>query len=262
MTGRRLRNVSVKRKYDLTPNMLRIILTGDDLKDFPEDQESAYVKLLFVSDDSKPIMRTYTIKKFDLSNLELTLDFVVHEVNGDPVIQDEQFGPAISWANNVEIGEQITIDGPGPTKLIDSKAEWVFLAGDMTATPAISVNVERLPADAKGHIVLEALTSADKYPINAPEGVTVHWVVNNKPNEKNSMLVDAVKGIKWLEGAPHIWVASEFDSMRSLRRYFKDTFAEKNLTLNRGQIYASSYWKMGETDEGNKAAKKHDNENN
>lgn len=260
MTDRKLRNVSVKKKYDLTPNMLRIILTGDDLKDFPEGKESAYIKLLFVSSSTKPIMRTYTIKKFDVESLELTLDFVVHGVNDDPVIQDEQFGPAISWANNVEVGEQITIDGPGPVKLIDSQAAWFFLAGDMTAIPAISANIECLPENAKGHVVLEILTEADKYPIDAPKDINIHWVINSVPNQKNSVLLDAVKTIKWFDGAPHIWVASEFDAMRGLRRYFKESFAEKNLTINRGQIYASSYWKMGETDEGNKAAKKRDNE--
>jgi NADPH-dependent ferric siderophore reductase len=260
MTGRKLRNVAVKKKYDLTPNMLRIILTGEALKDFPEGQESAYVKLLFVSSSDKPAKRTFTIRKFDLSSLELTLDFAVHGVNNDTALQGEQFGPAISWAHNVEVGEQITIDGPGPVKLIDRDADWFFLAGDMTAIPAISANVEYLPDNAKGHVVIEILTEADKYPIDAPTGINMHWVINSKPNQKNSILIDAVKRIKWLDGAPHIWVASEFDAMRGLRCYFKETFAEKNMPINRGQIYASSYWKMGETDEGNKPAKKNDKE--
>jgi NADPH-dependent ferric siderophore reductase len=259
MSERKLRNVAVKKKYDLTPNMLRIILTGEELKDFPEGQESAYVKLLFVSNSDKPTKRTYTIRKFDLSSLELTLDFVVHDVN-NAALKGEHSGPAISWAQNVEIGEQITIDGPGPTKLIDRDADWFFLAGDMTALPAISANIEQLPANAKGHVVLEILTEADKYPINAPKDINIHWVINAQPSQKNSILIDAVKKIKWLDGAPHIWVASEFDAMRGLRRYFKETFAEKNLSINRGQIYASSYWKMGEADEGNKVAKKNDDE--
>lgn len=72
MSSRKVRELSVLRKFDLTPNMLRVILTGDDLKDFPEGQESGYVKLLFVSGEDKPIMRTYTIRQFDAANLELT----------------------------------------------------------------------------------------------------------------------------------------------------------------------------------------------
>lgn len=260
MSSRKVRELSVLRKFDLTPNMLRVILTGDDLKDFPEGQESGYVKLLFVSGEDKPIMRTYTIRQFDAANLELTLDFVVHGVNSDPVVQDEQFGPAISWANNVEIGETITVDGPGPTKLVDASGDWFFFAGDMTAIPAISANLESLPEDAKGYAVLEILHEADKYPVAAPKGVDIHWVINPEPSQPNTALLDAVKRIEWCDGSPHVWVAGEFDAMRGLRQYFKETFAEKGLTINRGQLYASSYWKMGETDEGNKAAKKRDNE--
>ncbi len=260
MSLRKMRELSVLRKFDLTPNMLRVILTGDDLKDFPEGQESGYVKLLFVSGEDKPIMRTYTIRQFDAASSELTLDFVVHGVNTNPIVQDEQFGPAISWANNVEIGESITIDGPGPTKLVDRSGDWFFFAGDMTAIPAISANLESLPEDAKGCAVLEILSEADKYPVSAPKAIEIRWVINSEPNQPNTVLLDAVKDVEWLAGAPHVWVASEFDAMRSLRRYFKETFAEKGLTINRGQVYASSYWKMGETDEGNKAAKKRDNE--
>ena len=260
MTDRKLRNVTVKRKFDLTPNMMRIILTGDDLKDFPTGQESAYIKLLFVSDSVKPTMRTYTIRKFDSKCLELSVDFVVHGNNTDSTQCQEQMGPAISWAINVEVGEQITIDGPGPVKLIDHCADWVFLAGDMTAIPAIAANLEQLPRVAKGHVVLEILSEADKYPIEAPPGINLHWVVNETPNQKNTVLIDAVKNLLWFTGTPHIWVASEFDAMRGLRRYFKTSFADKGLTAKRGQIYASSYWKMGATDEGNKAAKKLDNE--
>ncbi len=259
MSSRKLRELSVLKKYDLTPNMLRIVLTGDDLKDFPEGQESGYIKLLFVSDNPKPILRTYTIRYFDLKKRELTLDFVVHGVNTDPLVDDEQFGPAISWANNVEIGETITIDGPGPTKLVDPNGEWFFFAGDMTAMPAISANLESLPENSKGHAVLEILTESDKYPVNAPKGIELHWVINSEPDKANTILLDAVSNIEWLEGSPHVWVASEFDAMRSLRKYFKSTFAEKGLSVERGQIYASSYWKAGETDEGNKAAKKRDN---
>jgi len=259
MIDRKLRNVAVKRKFSLTPNMLRIVLTGDDLQDFPVGQESAYIKFLFASSGVKPTTRTYTIRKFDLTNLELTVDFVVHGVNTDSEESRGQIGPAISWASSVQVGEQITIDGPGPVKLIDNGADWVFLAGDMTAIPAIAANIELLPEAAKGHVVLEILSAADRYPIKAPPGINIHWVINAAPNHKNSVLIDAVKGIEWLDGAPHIWVASEFESMRGLRRYFKESFAEKSLTAARGQVYASSYWKMGATDEDNKAAKKLDN---
>jgi NADPH-dependent ferric siderophore reductase len=247
MSARRYRELVVKKKTALTPNMIRIVLEGDDLKDFPEGQESGYVKLVFPANEgaSKPITRSYTIRHFDLSVRELTLDFVVHGDNG----------PASAWALGVTEGECITIDGPGPTKLVDQSADWFFLAGDMTALPAISVNLESLPEDAKGYAVIEVLSADDKQVIALPEGIDIHWVINPTPDKPNTYLVDTVKQLPWQDGEPNVWVASEFDAMRSLRSYFK-----KERGVQRGQIYASSYWKMGETDEGNKAAKKMDTE--
>lgn len=78
-------------------------------------------------------------------------------------------------------------------------------------------------------------------------------MLNPHPDKLNTVLADAVKKLPWLEGVPSIWVASEFDAMRNLRAYFR-----KECGVERGQMYASSYWKMGETDEGNKKAKKMD----
>ncbi|MGH1484894.1 MAG: siderophore-interacting protein [Cellvibrionaceae bacterium] len=245
MSARRYRELVVKKKTLLTPNMIRIILGGDDLHDFPEGQESAYVKLVFAANKgaTKPTTRSYTIRAFDKETLTLTLDFVAHGDNG----------PASAWALGVSEGECIAIDGPGPTKLVDTSADWFFLAGDMTALPAISVNLEKLPQDAKGYVVLEVLSDADKQDLIVPKNMNVHWLINPSPDQPNTLLPDAVKALPWLEGEPNVWVASEFDSMRRLRTYFK-----KERGVGRGQVYASSYWKMGETDEGNKAAKKRD----
>ncbi len=250
MSLRKVRELTVLQKYRLTPNMLRIILGGDDLQDFPEGQESGYVKLLFPSGEAKPVMRSYTIRTFDAERLELTLDFAMHN---DAVHEDQ--GPASNWAVNVEIGSKVAIDGPGAKKLVDMSAEWFFIAGDMTAIPAISANLEQLPANAKGYAVLEVLTEEDKQDLSVPEGLNIHWVVNSHPDQPNTVLLDKVKSLPWLDGVVNVWVASEFDAMRHLRHYFK-----KEKGVERGQIYASSYWKMGETDEGNKAAKKMDND--
>ncbi len=246
MSGRSVRQLHVVRKHHLSPNMIRIVLGGQSLSDFPTDMAGGYVKLRFpVEGRNKPIMRSYTIRTFDPQLLELTLDFVSHGDNG----------PASAWAINAQIEDQIEVDGPGGVKLLDSSADWFFIAGDMTALPAIAVNLEALPEDAKGYAVIEVLSEADKQTLHAPKGVELHWVINSKPDQPNSCLINAVKALPWLDGVASVWCASEFESMRSLRRYFKT-----ERLVERGRAYASSYWKMGETDEGNKAAKRADTE--
>jgi len=245
------RTVSVKNKVQLTANMIRITLAGEALADFPEDQESGYIKLMFAAeqsagaDEAKPILRSYTIRRFDLAALELEVDFVAHGDNG----------PASAWARAVNIGENITILGPGAKKMVDLQADWFFIAGDMTALPAISVNLEQLPDNARGYAVLEVMHEDDRQALTVPEGVQLHWVINSKPDQPNSILADAVKALPWRTGVANVWLAAEFSTMRILRRYFKQERA-----VARGDIYASSYWKMGETDEGNKRAKREDAE--
>lgn len=242
---RRGRTLTVIDKQQLTSNMLRIVLGGDDLCDFPHDQAGGYIKLLLPVGGDKPLKRSYTIRSFSPESQELILDFVV---GGDK-------GPASTWAKQAVVGDSIAIDGPGGVKRVDEmpSTDWVFLAGDMTALPAISVNLERLPQEATGYAVIEVLTEADKQMIAKPEGIELHWVINPNPDQPNSVLVDAVRTMPWLPGNPVVWVASEFESMRGLRQYFKYEQA-----VARDQLYISSYWKMGDTDEGNKAAKKRD----
>ena len=263
MAGRALRNVKVAQKYFLSPNMQRIILSGEALKDFPEGFESGYVKLRFLADvndaypadaseeylhslaNPKPRLRSYTVRAFDPKKCELTLDFVSHGDNG----------PASAWALACNVGDSISVDGPGPAKLINMDADWFFLVGDMAALPAVSVNLEKLSPAATGYVVIEVLSEEDKIPLVVPKGVSVHWVVNAYSDSPNTLLADKVRSLSWYEGDPSVWVATEFSAMKNLRQYFK---RERN--VNKNNIYVSSYWKMGEADEGHKKAKKIDAE--
>lgn len=256
------RTLKVIRTQSLTPNMRRITVGGPELRGFPEQQESGYIKLILSSLEhadasgpslagsaniNKPLMRTYTIRRFDTNTLELDIDFVVHGDNG----------PASAWAINAEAGDSVTISGPGGKKMVDMSADWFFIAGDMTALPAIGVNLEQLPEKARGYAVIEIIDRADQQPLNAPPGIEIHWIVNPFPCRPNIILTDAVRKLPWQEGRVNVWVASEFETMRQLRRYFKH---EKHIP--REDMYVSSYWKIGETDEGNKLAKRSDIESN
>ena len=208
MLASKHRTLTVIDKQKLSPNMFRISLGGEALNDFPEGQESGYVKLVFpkISDSGdknggfgflkskKNLMRSYTIRKFNADAYQLDLDVVVHGDNG----------PASAWAIKVAPGEEITVGGPGPTKLADPEADWFFFAGDMTALPAISVNLEKLPANARGYAVLEVIDPADRLDLKVPDNMQIHWVINQHPDMENTILADKVKSLDWLEGEPYV----------------------------------------------------------
>ena len=237
--------LTVASKVTLSSHMLRLELTGDDLARFPEDQESGYVKMVFPVPDGSAVLRSYTVRAFDAAAQRLVLDFVDH---GDS-------GPASTWARQAEPGATITVRGPGEKKVVDASADWVLIAGDLAALPAISVNLEQLPEDARGYCLIEVPGEGDVLPLVAPIGVDVRWIVSSDPSAPNQALLDGLFALDWLPGTPYPWFAGEFDAMRRVRRYFRD---ERG--IDRKRMYVSCYWKQGETDEGMKRAKRLDAE--
>jgi NADPH-dependent ferric siderophore reductase len=257
MAGPTIRQLTVVKTERITPNMQRVTLGGDDLADFPEGQESGYIKLLFPRDPAdlpaepdakalRPLMRTYTIRAFNLAARELVVDLVLHG-------EGEHAGPASDWARQTKPGDTLNIAGPGPTKLVNNDADWFLIAGDMTALPAISCNLEQLPATARGYAVIEIIEEADKQTLDVPAGMEIRWVVNPHPEQASSVLADAVRAVPWQEGRVSAWVACEFSTMRNLREYLK-----RDRELGRGEFYISSYWKIGRSEDQHKVDKRED----
>ncbi|KXF80871.1 siderophore-interacting protein [Enterovibrio coralii] len=245
----------VQSSVQLTPNMQRIELQGEGLARFPRDCEGGYVKLMFAPDGStdlsklgdneRPALRTYTIRKLDFDTHTLTVDFVRH------VTHDSGCGHAARWALNAKPGDEINIAGPGTIQEINQNADWFFMAADMTSLPALSVKIATLPKHAKGYAVIEVLSESDIQPLDAPKAMDIDWVIKGQ----TSTLADSVAEKSWLEGNAAVWTACEFDAMRSLRQYFRN---ERN--VERDNIYISSYWKNGVTEEGHKVIKREDAE--
>ncbi|EMV2054444.1 siderophore-interacting protein [Vibrio parahaemolyticus] len=239
----------------ITPNMQRITLQGEALSHFPRDCEGSYIKLLFndmgsadlsiLSEDDRPIMRTYTIRRFHPETSSIEVDFVRH------VTQDLQCGFAARWAMAAQKGDTISIVGPGSISNLNTEADWFFMAADMTALPALSAKIRTLPEEAKGYAVISVISPADIQPLHAPADMELIWLTEGQA------LADSVRELEWLDGNASIWCACEFDSMRALRQYFRN---EKE--VDRENIYISSYWKQGVSEDGHKAIKREDAESN
>ena len=243
------RILHVIRSHDITPHMRRVVLGGEDLSNFPEDHESANFKLLIprpgqarialppygdTPEHDRPMVRTYTLRHFDKARGEISVDFMLHEPHG----------PASEWAVNARPGDRIGFAGPGAPKFVDFEADWFLFAGDMSALPAISANIERLPAHARGYAVLEILDPADQQDLPFPEGIKVSWCVNRSPQIASLTLVNAVLAQPWLAGSPAVWVAGESGSVRAVRRYLNEEHQ-----VERGRLYASGYWQIGLTED-------------
>lgn len=243
------RKLEVIRSKMITPHMLRLTLGGSELEGFPDNSNSAYIKLKMTSppadSDERPMNRTYTVRDFNAEKLEMDVDFVMHADQG----------PASDWAQSARPGDKMVIIGPGPKKLVDYSADWFLLAGDMSALPAISANIEGMAADAKGHVLFEIIDEADKQELDFPPGLNIQWLVNPHPDRENTQLLNAVRNVPFSEGRPSIWIAGEFNSVLAIRSYFK-----KKRSVERKDIYVSSYWQMGKSEDQHRVSKRENND--
>ena len=243
------RTVEVVSKQAITPNMLRVTLGGAGMADFPDNSEGGYIKLRLYPDgpDTPPVVRTYTIR--NQREGEIDVDFVLHTDNAG------EHGPATAWAMEVVQGDTISIGGPGPAKPMPDRHDFYLVVGDMTALPAISVNLAQLPADAVGYGVIEVQSEEDRQDLTVPPGFDLDFVVNPVPGTGAKAMLESVRAAAPREGELYAWVACEFDTMRNLREFLRG-----ELGLGREQLYISSYWKSGIDEDNHKRVKREDAE--
>lgn len=242
------RTLTVIGKSSVTPNMLRVTLGGPGLDGFPAGQPGGYVKLQLPQADGKRAVRTYTIR--NQRDGEIDLDFALH---GDTATGHA--GPATEWALGVEPGTTIDVGGPGPAKPLPAGFGFYFVAGDMTALPAIAVNLAALPAKACGMAVIEVSSPDDCQDLARPEGVDVVWLVTDQPGSRPDKLAGEARAAALPLAEAYAWVACEFSAMQALRAYLRDECA-----LGPDRLYISSYWKSGLTEDAHKVAKRADAE--
>lgn len=239
---KRMNIARVTRHENISPNMIRVRLQSDIIRQFPDGVEGGHLKLVIPLPDHserdfqrflsgfgvRKRMRTYTVRHLYRDTGEIDVDFVAH---GDE-------GPASSWALSAKVGSFIGLSFPGGPKLKRSDAEKYLIAVDMTAFPAAAASVEALPANAQGDFYVEILSKDDVQPINAPSGINLHWIVKTSANDETH-LINAIRRYP-LTGDESVFIAGEFETVGALRYYFR-----QEQTYPKDLLYISSYWKRG-----------------
>lgn len=244
----------------LNPHVLRLVLGGAGFDSIAWNGfADSYCKLLFAHDgsaftepvdagemratlpsDQWPKTRTYTIRWFDESAKQLALDFVVH---GDE-------GVAAPWAATAEPGDLVQFLGPGGA-WSPADAEFHLFVGDESAVPAIAAGLERLPADARGHVVIEA--GEHTLELQHPERVTVDWYVRGEGEYDPSALATRVAAIDLPEhpaDSVSVFAHGEREAMKALRPIFKE------LGIPRERLSISGYWAYGRVEDAFQAEKR------
>ncbi|TLM84159.1 siderophore-interacting protein [Pseudarthrobacter sp. NamE5] len=255
-------NLTVVRREQLSPHMVRIVAGGEGFADFVNNGfADRYVKIVFpqpgvqypspldlwsiretMPREQWPYTRTYTLRWVDPAARELAIDFVVH---GDE-------GLAGPWAAQAQPGDPLIFTGPGGAYNPDPNADWYLFAGDEAALPAIAACLESLPAEAVGVAFLEVDSDADIQPIAAPAGVEIRWLARSGvPAGESSLLVQAVAEADWPAGTVDVFAHGERGYMKALRDVF---FKQRG--LERRQVSLSGYWAKGRVEDVFQAEKK------
>lgn len=213
---------------------------GQRLPVLPEqgdDATSWYQAYLAIPESERPWMRSFTIRRRRPGTTSVDIDFVLHGGTG----------PATSWAGSARAGDQLGMVGPSalysaPVSLTDSIAnsDWLLLAGDETALPAIGTLLEALPAGARAVAYLEVADAAERQSFETLGDVTVNWLYREgTPPGQSDVLIDAVRKAEFPPGRPFAWLAGESGSVRALRRHLVD-----DRGLDKRSIDFSGYWRF------------------
>lgn len=249
-----LRQARVERVVDVTPRMRRVTLTGEQLGAFtsegvelPAFASSAFddhVKLIFASDgDVRSVLplqlphgiewepsetrqgRDYTPRRYDPGIRELDLDFVLH---GE--------GPAASWARGARPGDELWFAGPKSSTVVPADVDWVLLAGDETALPAIARFFEERPVAAPVRAVVAVSDPEARQELAVGQADAVEWVVADAGDE--TALAAAVGRVEPLPGTPYVWAAAESRSLLAVRRRARALGAPKS------HVNITGYWHL------------------
>jgi NADPH-dependent ferric siderophore reductase len=253
---RRTTTLEVRRTERLTPSMIRVVVTGDDLAQFPDTPHTdRYVKLVFprpgvaypepfdveairaeLPREQWPVTRTYTVRALDHAAAELTIDFVVH---GDS-------GLAGPWAAAARPGDVLRLMGPGGAYAPDPDADWHLLVGDEAALPAIGAACERIPAGTPTVALLEVGGPEDHQEL--PGSVEPVWL--HRDPARPDQLVDAVRATGFPAGRVHAFVHGEAGFVQAVRRHL---IQERGIP--REALSVSGYWRRGRDEDGWQADK-------
>lgn len=220
--------------------MTRVFLGGNDLEGFSIEQPAASVRLLLptagtleipqwdgneflLHDGTRPIIRTFTPRRFDAGTRELQLDVVTHDS-----------GIASAWAVTAQPGQSVAVSGPGRGYDIDPDAASFLLVGDETAIPAICQLLEYLPSTP---IAVHISVSHPDAKVDLHRDVDSIWHVASDDYGSEEKQFEAIQTID-LDSRTRIWAAGEAAAMQRIRNYL---FHE--IGFPRSQATVRGYWK-------------------
>ncbi|MGW1199966.1 siderophore-interacting protein [Streptomyces sp. NPDC002536] len=255
----------VVRSRRLGPSMVRITFGGEQLREFagggrdqsfslflpqpgqhtpvlPETHgEGRLAEWRAMDPAVRAVMRSYTVREQRREQAEVDVDFALH---GD-------LGPASRWAGEAAGGENVVLLGPA---VEDNRSvgfrpplgtDWVLIAADETALPAVGAILDWLPAGMRARVWIEVPHAEDVMDLPCAGDAEITWLVrDHAPGPRPALLVDAVRAAVFPGGMPYAWVAGESGAVKAVRRHLV-----RERGIDRKRVHFSGYWRLGASEE-------------
>lgn len=244
---RRLLTVTASER--LTPHMLRITLSSDQLRGFISASYDDHIKICIPADGKDPVwsaslpgaeplpegvvaspLRDFTPRRYDPVTNQLVIDFAIH-----------QAGPATEWAVSAVPGTKLGVGGPRGSFVVTDDFDWYVLIGDETALPAIGRRLEELRPGAKAFVIAIVTGPQEQQQFTSRADCDIRWLHRPLTDASNAKpVLEAAAALTLPEGDGYVWIAGETDVAKALRQHF---VSERG--INKAWVKAAGYWRSG-----------------
>lgn len=244
--------VEVVRVREVTPCMLRITVSGEDLHGFPAEGGDQWLRLFLPLDGQvepvlpttldwwpevcrlpeavRPIVRSYSVRAVRPGAAELDIDVVRHG----------ERGPGTRWARRVAPGDRVGLLDQGTTYWPPAGTPWQLLLADESALPALCSILESRPAALPTIAYVEVPTPLDVQDLPDDADLTVHWLARRSGEDVGTRLLAVLQPAGLPAGTPYVWLAGEQRMVRQARRHL---VSERGYP--RAAVCFMSYWRRG-----------------
>ena len=200
--------------------------------------------------EERAVMRSYTVRTHRPESAEVDVDFALH---GTGPHDTGAAGPAARWAAAAAPGDRVVLLGPAVS---DNRSvgfqppadtDWILIAADETALPAVGGILDWLPAGSRVKAWIEVPHAEDIQDLPSAAELDVTWLVRDAAGTTpagTGPLAAAVRASELPEGVPYAWIAGESGMVKTLRRHL---VGERG--FDRESVEFSGYWRRGVSEE-------------
>ncbi|MBP2475471.1 NADPH-dependent ferric siderophore reductase [Crossiella equi] len=180
-------------------------------------------------EEVRPVVRNYTVRRYDPERREIDIDFVLH---GDK-------GPATRWANRARPGQLIGLRSERAGYQPTPGADWQLIVGDETSLPAIGSIVESMPRGVHAKVFVEIAGDAEEQSFDTAADVELHWLHRAGQRAGTSdIIARTLRAAELPDGECYAWVAGESGMVTAVRRHLV-----RDRGVPKESIYFCGYWK-------------------